>query len=291
MLRDVIIVSSIFVFTFVVATKLDMFETVVEFVEQHEQWELDEVITGSLILGACLLCYSILRTVEVSRAERKLSQLNEKLNKTNEKLQVVGQLTRHDVRNKLATVVNNLYLAKLRLSTNNETSENLETVEKTVEQITHILNFASAYEKLGVEKLSTIDLGKCIAEAEMTLGLDNVKLLNECPGLSVVADSLVMQLFYNLIHNSVTHGEKVTQIKIYPKKDDGFLKIIYEDNGIGIPEDEKEKIFQKGYGKGTGYGLYLITKICENYGWTIKETGKQGARFEITIPDQKTPTQ
>ena len=57
-------------------------------------------------------------------------------------------------------------------------------------------------------------------------------------------------------------------------------------HGIGIPKAEKEKIFREGYGKGTGYGLYLINKMCEVYGWTIQETGKhgKGARFTITIP-------
>jgi signal transduction histidine kinase len=64
------------------------------------------------------------------------------------------------------------------------------------------------------------------------------------------------------------------------------LKLIYEDNGVGIPKKEKEIIFSEGYGKGTGYGLYLIRKICETYGWTIKETGKPNtsAKFTITIP-------
>ena len=52
------------------------------------------------------------------------------------------------------------------------------------------------------------------------------------------------------------------------------------------PEDEKKKIFKEGYGKGTGYGLYLIRKMCEVYGWTIQETGKpgKGAEFTMTIP-------
>ncbi|PVX25713.1 MAG: hypothetical protein CW691_03695 [Candidatus Bathyarchaeum sp.] len=61
--------------------------------------------------------------------------------------------------------------------------------------------------------------------------------------------------------------------------------MIYEDNGVGIPEDEKEKIFGECYGKGTGYGLYLI-KSGETYGWTIQETGKKGkgAQFVMTIP-------
>ena len=68
--------------------------------------------------------------------------------------------------------------------------------------------------------------------------------------------------------------------------EENHLKLFYEDDGVGIPEDEKEKIFVEGYGKGTGYGLYLIRKICEAYGWTIQETGKQGkgAQFTITIP-------
>ena len=66
------------------------------------------------------------------------------------------------------------------------------------------------------------------------------------------------------------------------------LKLVYEDDGVGIANDEKEKIFQRGYGKGTGYGLYLIRKTCEVYGWTIKETGKheKGARFLFTIPNK-----
>ena len=46
----------------------------------------------------------------------------------------------------------------------------------------------------------------------------------------------------------------------------------------------------EGYGKGTGYGLHLIRKTCEVYGWNIRETGKQGkgVQFTITIPQKGT---
>jgi signal transduction histidine kinase len=59
----------------------------------------------------------------------------------------------------------------------------------------------------------------------------------------------------------------------------------YEDDGAGIPENEKSLIFTEGYGKGAGYGLFLIHKMCETYGWQIKETGEpgKGARFEICL--------
>ena len=104
--------------------------------------------------------------------------------------------------------------------------------------------------------------------------------------MAVVADSLLRQLFYNLIDNTLKYGEKVSQIRVYYEEDAEHLKLIYEDDGVGIPRQEKETIFKEGYGKGTGYGLYLIQKICEAYGWTIRETGVpgKGARFTMTIP-------
>ena len=48
----------------------------------------------------------------------------------------------------------------------------------------------------------------------------------------------------------------------------------------------RSNLFKEGVGKGTGYGLYMIKKICETYGWTIQETGKprKGVQFIITIP-------
>jgi signal transduction histidine kinase len=55
---------------------------------------------------------------------------------------------------------------------------------------------------------------------------------------------------------------------------------------VGIPEEDKQRIFEEGYGKGTGYGLYLIKKTCETYGWSIQETGVfgKGAQFTIVLP-------
>ncbi len=85
------------------------------------------------------------------------------------------------------------------------------------------------------------------------------------------------------------HGEHVDQINLYYKQGKKHISIIYEDNGVGIPEEINEKIFGEGFGKGTGYGLFLIRKICERYSWAIKETGKQGkgTQFTITVPKGK----
>jgi len=225
---------------------------------------------------------------ERKEAEEKLDGMMNELVTINEKLGVVGKLTRHDARNKLSVMANNVYLAKQKLAANHSSLEYLGEIESAIDQMEKIFDFARTYEMLGVEELSYMNVEKSVDEAAILFpGLAGAKLMNECQGLTVMADSLLRQLFYNLIDNTLKYGEKVSQIRVYHEevgKDQ--LKLVYEDDGVGIPEDEKEKIFKEGYGKSTGYGLYLIKKICEAYGWTIRETGKlgKGAQFTMTIP-------
>ena len=228
---------------------------------------------------------------ERKEAEEKLDKMMNKLVTINEKLGVIGKLTRHDARNKLSVIANNSYLAKQKLATNPGAIEFVDDIESAIDQMEKIFDFARNYELLGVEELSYLDVKKYIDEAVILIsGLDTVNVVNECQGLTVLADSLLRQLFYNLVENTLKYGEKVTTIRLYYAEGKNELKLVYEDDGVGIPKNEKEKIFQEGYGKGTGYGLYLIKKICEAYCWTIKETGVpgKGAQFVMTIPKTNT---
>jgi len=208
--------------------------------------------------------------------------------KMEEKLRVVGKLTRHDVRNKLSAITGNVFLARQRLAGNHEVLEYLKDVESACWQVETIFDFAGTYEKLGVEELVYMNVEKSLKDAiSLFSDLHGAKIVNECHGLTVLADSLLRQLFYNLIDNSLKHGGKINRIKLYYEetgKDE--LKLVYEDDGTGIPKAEKKKIFKEGYGRGTGYGLYLMRKICEVYDWTIRETGKYGtgSQFTMTLP-------
>jgi len=225
---------------------------------------------------------------ERKKAEKALRGTMEELKMTNEKMRVVGRLTRHDVRNKLSAVTGNIFLTRQKVSGDREALTCLDDAESAVRQVERIFDFARTYEKLGVEELAYMNVEKSVREAvSLFADLHGVKLVNDCRGLTVLADSLLRQLFYNLIDNSLKYGEKVSKIRIYYKEERKHqLKLVYEDDGVGIPKAEKEKIFKEGYGKGTGYGLYLIRKMCEVYGWSIRGTGKQGkgAEFTITIP-------
>jgi signal transduction histidine kinase len=225
---------------------------------------------------------------QLKKAEEELRDTLKKLETMNEKLRVVGRLTRHDLRNKLSVVTGNLYFAKKKLPVDHKISEHLEGIKSAGEQMVRIFEFARAYEMLGAEELVYVDVEEKVAEAvSLFSNLNGVRIVNSCHGLTALADSLLRQLFYNLIDNSLKYGEKLKTIVMrYEDTGTDRLELIYEDDGVGIPDAEKKKLFQEGYGKGTGYGLYLIRKICQVYGWDIQETGKEGkgAQFKVTIP-------
>jgi PAS domain S-box-containing protein len=225
---------------------------------------------------------------ELKKTEAAMKEMMQKLATMNEKLRVVGSLTRHDVRNKLSVVTGNVFLTKKRLPDNPEVLDYLHDIDSACRQILEIFDFARNYEMLGDEELKNVDVGETVEKAvSLFSDLKGIKVSNECQGLKVLADSLLARLFYNLIDNSLKYGEKIAQIKVhYENVGDGQLKLVYQDDGNGIPLTEKPNLFKEGYGKGTGYGLYLIKKMMEVYGWMIQETGEpgRGAQFTLTIP-------
>jgi signal transduction histidine kinase len=106
-----------------------------------------------------------------------------------------------------------------------------------------------------------------------------------------LADSFLRQLFYNFIDNTRKYGKKTTTIRVhYEKTDQESLKLIYEDDGVGIPYENKTNLFKEGFSTGgsTGFGLFLTNKMIDVYGWQIQENGEpgKGAKFTITIPEK-----
>jgi PAS domain S-box-containing protein len=225
---------------------------------------------------------------ESKKAEDELKKSHAKLKVMNEKLQVIGSLTRHDIANKLMVIETNAYVLKNKIGNNPELIKHLERIDSTMDQISKLFEFSRVYEKIGSEQLTKINVEKCFNEATFLFSkLQNIQVLNQCQGLTVPADSLLRQLFYNLIDNSLKHGKKVTQIKISYKENKDNTTLLYEDDGVGLSANEKIKLLGTDFtGKEVGRGLPLLKKIAEVYGWTITEQGKEGkgAKFAITIP-------
>jgi signal transduction histidine kinase len=145
------------------------------------------------------------------------------------------------------------------------------------------------YEQLGAEELTYINVESKLNEACTLFSGLLPKIIMECHDVSVLADSFLRQLFYNFIDNTRKYGKKTTSILVYCEKTvDDELKLVYEDNGVGIPLENKEFLFKEGYSTGgsTGFGLFLTKKMMDVYGWKIEENGEpgKGVKFTITIP-------
>ena len=104
-------------------------------------------------------------------------------------------------------------------------------------------------------------------------------------GLELRADPLLSRVFYNLVDNSKSHGKTVKRIRVTYSHFDDEVKIIYEDDGVGIPADMKARIFED-HRSEEGFGLLLAKSILDITEIKIRETGKpgMGACFEISVP-------
>jgi signal transduction histidine kinase len=113
-----------------------------------------------------------------------------------------------------------------------------------------------------------------------------MKLEDETDGLEVLTDPLAGKVMYNLVENSIRHGGHVTRISLSMAPIGDAILVAYEDNGVGISAEDKEHLFEKGFGKNTGYGLFLIREILAITGIMITEKGQagKGVRFEMLVP-------
>ena len=226
---------------------------------------------------------------ERRKIEEKLKENSQRIELMVEKLRVVGSLTRHDVRNKLSAVTGYAYLLKKKHADEADIIEGLSKVEESVKETIRIFDFAKMYEQLGAEELTYIDVKDKLNEATTLFSSSLPNIINECHGLSVLADSFLRQLFYNFIDNTKKYGQKTTTIRVhYEKNAQDNLKLVYEDDGVGIPLENKGHLFKEGFSTGgsTGFGLFLTKKMIDVYGWTIIEEGEpgKGAKFTMTIP-------
>ncbi len=162
-------------------------------------------------------------------------------------------------------------------------------MEQTIKEVGAIFDFAKLYEQLGVDELTYVDVGKAVDEASALFPDLIVKVTNDCHGLVVLADSFLRQLFYNFIDNTRKYGQKTTTIKVHCEKAyQDSLKLVYEEDGMGISAENKLNLFREGFSAGgsTGFGLFLTKKMIDVYGWAIEATREpgKGAKFTITIP-------
>jgi signal transduction histidine kinase len=162
----------------------------------------------------------------------------------------------------------------------------LKKAEESAIAIRCQIEFTGDYKNMGKEKADWQNVNATLRHSCEDVDLKGVTMDIFSDELEIFADPWLKKVFFNLIDNTLRYAEHVTKITVSYRESEGGLNILFEDNGIGIPYDEKEKIFERGYGKNIGYGLFMAREILAITALTIKETGEpaKGARYEIHVP-------
>jgi PAS domain S-box-containing protein len=228
--------------------------------------------------GTIYVCSFIRDISDRKRSEKALMLANEKLN-------LLSSVTRHDILNKLTAVLGYLELAKM-VHDRDRLEDFISKINEMIQIIQDQIQFTRDYQDLGVKAPEWQDIQGLFVKAVSQLDLSNVRLDSDLSGLRIYADPLLVRVVYNIIDNALRYGEHVTIIRTFYRYDGADLVWVIEDNGVGISAKDKSMIFNKGFGKHTGLGLFLAREILAITGLTIMETGfpGKGARFEIIVP-------
>jgi PAS domain S-box-containing protein len=195
-----------------------------------------------------------------------------------------------------AVTFQDIQTAAFSLSAYNELAKNAISdpkarayVEKQtffLKKMVDTLEFAKNYQELGIHPARWQNVRQVFLMPSPTWIFYKSGRISILITLKFFSDPLLEAALFNIMQNVLVHGSKATAVRLaYAEHDDG-IDLIIEDNGVGIPAEEKHMIFDRGYGKGSGLGLFLVREVLSITGMTIRETGSpgKGTRFIITIP-------
>jgi len=211
-------------------------------------------------------------TIDVTERERNRRALS----RQNDRLERFASVLSHDLRNPLGIAKGRVRELDGDPGAKDDVTWALERMD---ELITEVLELA--------RQGAVIDDPEPVALSDPVLAawetVDGGKSL-DCGELPTVSgdENRLRALFENLFHNALQHGGEDVTVRVIHQDD----RLVIEDDGPGIPDDQRDEIFDHGFttnDDGTGFGLSIVREIVEAHGWQIRvePSGGGGARFVI----------
>jgi PAS domain S-box-containing protein len=205
------------------------------------------------------------------------------------KLDLLSSITRTNILNQLSVIMSFLERAQLK-NTDDAMQAFFDNTIGSVESIRNQIGFIRSLQDLGVVSPKWQHAVTSFNKAISLLPLFRVDIRAEIDDFELYADPLIPRVFYNLLENSLIHGgRQLTEIRLSAHRFGDSLVLIYTDNGVGIPFDQKQNLFEFRRDSGMGMGLFLVREILGFTAISITETGEpgKGVRFEIIVPKDK----
>lgn len=211
--------------------------------------------------------------------------------RTEERADFLHSLLTHDIKNKVQILKGYLELLEdTELNYNQEklAKKSKKAIKKEVNLVKKVdtLTRISEIKKEEIKIRPIID--SIVSEVQSKADEKGIDIEWDINNVHVMGDSLLDDLLYNVIINSLIHS-KGSKIRITSEDMGEYIKIVIEDDGIGISNDLKDIIFQKNSRKekfaGTGLGMYITKRIAESIDGDIevKDSELGGARFDICL--------
>jgi len=224
--------------------------------------------------------YSKVLVSLIDITEQKKAQ--EDLRIGRERLKLLNQVIRHDIANDFIVIKSAINIFK-----RSSDMTILDEIDKRVMKSIKTIDNYKKYEEFIASNasLKEVEITKLFNELIVEFPNNKFNIEGKC---KVFADDTLNSVFINLITNSIKHGNS-TQINIIISSNDKMCEIRFADNGVGILDKYKDKIFDKGffYGKSgnTGMGLYIVRKTIEHLGGSIffEDNKPNGAVFLINL--------
>ncbi len=219
--------------------------------------------------------YYVVNTRDISDQKSREIRLRE----ANERLEEFASVVSHDLRSPLLVA-----RGRLELALEEGLDGHVDAIERAHGRMDELVQelLVAAHGEGGGSDPQAADLRSVIVDCWENVDAEDATL-RPPDSLEIYADkSGLQQLLENLFRNAVDQREDVTVT--VGACGDGFY---VEDDGPGIPESEREKVFETGYSSsedGLGFGLRIVERVAESHGWEVDvdEGAGGGAKFEFS---------
>lgn len=259
-------------------------------------------------LLATFICYYFLipyRLIMENRRSWEYYQKNKLLTQVEELKTNFISMMSHDLRTPLARIQGMTDLALKGAPLSERQKEALNVIQQSGQELTQfiesILDLGRIESKEIKLRLASKDVNVVIQEVirkfDFMIKAKNIKVETQLePLFSIRIDiDLIRQVFSNLLENAVKYSSEGKRIWIRSEESDGKIRVIFKDEGVGIPSEELTNIFLKFYRskdvknskiKGSGLGLYLANYFVQLHSGTISvESGVNvGSEFVVELP-------
>jgi len=216
---------------------------------------------------------------------QELKKNEQALLEARKKLSMLNSLTFDEIKNAIFSINGFIDLAKNEVA-GTKAADFLKRSGEILHSVLRSMQSAKKFQDLGINKPVWQDTNIALLNAISHLDLTRIKRTVDLEGLEIYADPLLEDVFFILMENVLLHGNGASEVRIQYREGPDGLTISIEDNGPGIVEPDKEKIFHRDYNLKGGRGLFLAREILAITDITIREKGEPGAgaRFEIGVP-------